>query len=127
MKEITKVSYDYNELIETFEFETLIEIEEDDYEGSSFYLFDDFGKFGILVFGWGSCSGCDAFQEIVERPKDKILDGLKELRDELYNSITWRSRGEMVEYINSKDFTLEWYGYSSAGRKFVKELKNYSF
>jgi hypothetical protein len=132
MKQITEIVRNYDALIESFEMESLIQVDDDDYQGDSYVLFRNNDQFGILIFGWGSCSGCDALESITDhypsgKNKVEIVKDLNEFRDEMYSSITWRSRDEMVEYVSTKDFGLEWYNFNDGGRKFVKELKNYSF
>lgn len=131
MKKLTNNDYyNYYMLIDSFELDELVEVEDNDYQGSSYYLFRNGDKYGILIFGWGSCSGCDTLQGIHDdnwKDSTKLVEDLTEFRDELYNSITWRSRDEMILYILEKDFGLEWYGHSDGGRKFIEELKNYSF
>lgn len=134
MKNITEIVYNYETLIESFEIESLITVEDNDYQGSSYILLRNNNNYGILIFGWGSCSGCDTLQDITDSysnsnqvTKIEILKNLNDFRNELYESITWRSRDEIEEYMRTKDFGLEWYGHNDGGRKFVKELKNYSF
>ena len=63
MRPITEVysdeSYfgDYQPLLESFEYDILLQIDDNDYQGDSRLLFKDGDRFGILTFGWGSCSG----------------------------------------------------------------------
>lgn len=128
MKEITEISDNYDMLVDSFGIESLIHVDDDDYQGSTYILLRDGNRYGILIFGWGSCSGCDTLQDITDnRNKIQVLKDLNEYRDEMYDSITWRSRHEMIDYISAKDFKLEWYGHSSGGLRFIKELKDYSF
>lgn len=131
MKKLTiENNYNYYMLIDSFDLDELIEVEDDDYQGSSYYLFRDGDKYGILVFGWGSCGGCDTLDSIHDenwKNPTKLLEEVIDFRDGLYDSITWRSRDEMILYILDKDFDLEWYGHSEGGRKFISELKKYSF
>lgn len=130
MKQITEIVSNYEALIESFEMESLIHIDDADWQGDSFVLLRNRNQYGILIFGFGSCSGCDAFESIVDRYANQksnveIIKDLNDFRDEMYSSIAWRSRDEMIEYVSTKDFGLEWYGFNDGGRKFVKELKNY--
>jgi hypothetical protein len=128
MKEITKDFRNYEMIVDSFELGILIEVEDDDYQGDSFFLLRDHEKYGILIFGWGSCSGCDPLDEICDSFKgSKFIEEMTKFRDDMYDSIVWRSREEIVEYISEKNFNFEWYGHSEGGRKFIKELKNYSF
>lgn len=106
----------YDELIDSFEVLTLIEEHDDDYQGDSFYLFTDGRQFGILVFGWGSCSGCDALEGCDS--EEEVI----ELRGDLWNSIVWRSESEMIEYLRTHDSPSKWYYYTDAGRRFDRKL-----
>lgn len=134
MLNITEICRSYEEIVDTFECQTILEADDNDYQGDSYKLLKNTaGNYGILIFGWGSCSGCDALQAIVdyisiqipEQRKEQILRELTELRDQMYSSITWRSRNEMVEYITGKQFDLEWYYYRDGGRKFITMLEDY--
>jgi hypothetical protein len=132
MKSITEIVSNYDVLVESFEVERLIDVRDNDWQGSSYYVLRENEKYGILVFGWGSCSGCDSLEAITDhyyngKNEETIIKELNEFRDNLYNSITWRPREEMIDYVSTKDFGLEWYGHADGGRKFVEELKSYFF
>jgi hypothetical protein len=51
--------YDYDPLLESFGYEILLKIDDDDYQGDSRLLFKDGKQYGLLIFGWGSCSAGD--------------------------------------------------------------------
>lgn len=53
--------WDYGPLLATFG-EILVKIDDDDYQGDSRILYRNGSRYGVLVFGWGSCSGCDSLQ-----------------------------------------------------------------
>ena len=79
-------------------------------------------KFGLLVFGYGSCSGCDALQ---------ACDNYKELfdlRENRYDSVVWKEYEEFVDYLKNKDWETEFYCAGDKKKKreikqFVKEVK----
>lgn len=134
MKKIENhVIFNYDEIIDTFECEVLVEESDDDYQGDTYVFLRNDDMYGILIFGWGSCSGCDALESIScwktsgcsEKHISETLKSLTEFRDEMYESITWRKLKEMKEYIEVKDFKLEWYGNTKTGRKFVTEVQSY--
>lgn len=54
--------YDYQPILDSFG-KILVQVDDSGYDGDSrvFYQFED-RTFGVLQFGWGSCSGCDALQ-----------------------------------------------------------------
>lgn len=106
----------YGELVDSMEFNELIDEHDDDYQGDSYYLLSDGDRFGILVFGWGSCSGCDALEGA--ESKAEVI----ELRDDLVASIVWRTEAEMIEYLRTSDKPSQWYYYRDAGRRFDDRL-----
>jgi hypothetical protein len=72
----------YTEIVETFG-EVLVQADEANYQGDSLYLIRGDQGYGYLVFGWGSCSGCDAL-EACESQAD-----VDELQDDLERGIKW--------------------------------------
>ena len=73
---------DYTPLLNSFG-TVLIRVDDDDYEGDSRILLHKDGRYGFLIFGWGSCSGCDALQDC------DSYDDLDALIDQLENEIHW--------------------------------------
>lgn len=65
----------------------------DDYQGDTYaVLLGDDGRYGYLNFGWGSCSGCDALQDILGYRydlDDDTLIRLRALRDEMWDDVQW--------------------------------------
>ena len=75
-------------------------------EGDSWYLLQNSaGDCGFLVFGWGSCPGCDA-AEAVENAEEAT-----QLRDTLWRSIRWHATGaEMHAWLASFDWGSQYFG-----------------
>jgi hypothetical protein len=72
------------------------------WEGDSRFLLRWLGQYGILIFGWGSCSGCDALQACTS------LDDLIELRNRLAEEVVWfNSAEECANYIRDKDWKMD--------------------
>lgn len=91
----------YSDLIDSFELDSLVEQHDDDWQGDSRYLFSDPNKdnrYGILIYGWGSCAGCDAL-DACDSHNERV-----ELRDQLFDSIKWGTAKESLEYMNSHDW-----------------------
>lgn len=84
---------DYQPMIEAFG-KIAIQVDDADYQGETRVLYDNNGKIGHLIFGWGSCSGCDALQAC------RNLEDVQELCNELENDIKW--------FDNAND-ALEWF------------------
>lgn len=75
----------YDQIVSTFGNPTAW-AHHDDYQGDSIYLIEKDGRLGILTFGWGSCSGCDALeacesQEELDRLQDDLERGIKWFED----------------------------------------------
>lgn len=102
---------DYGTLVDSMEVEVLVQEDFGSYQGDSMYLVAKDGRFGILKFGWGSCSGCDALQGC------STTDQLTELRDELYQSIQWGDRAETLRYLREHDWKGDYLG--DEAQKFV--------
>lgn len=115
-------SHSYGELVNSMEYEIVFDEHDNDYQGDSYYLLQDGERYGVLVFGWGSCSGCDALQACSSHGE------VVELRDNLHEGITWHDTKEaFVTWVSEKDFETEWYMWSGgAGNEFVRQLKKFA-
>ena len=111
------LDYDYGELVATMPGYVLHSFDVGDYQGDTFYLLKDGTRYGVLVFGYGSCSGCDALQGC-----ESDVQRVTELRNDMYNSIVWRESAEMMrDYLNTRDWSLEWYGNMNDWNEGVKQ------
>ena len=92
---------DYDPLLESFGYDILVKVDDNDYQGDSRVLFKDGPQYGILIFGWGSCSGCDALQAC------STLEEVNLLRQSLLMDIIWFTDAkEALKYVKSHD----WFG-----------------
>lgn len=112
---------DYEDLLDSFEYDVVLSADDNDYQGDSYRVFKNGNMYGLLVFGWGSCSGCDALQDADESPNREME--VLGLRSDLHDSIIWNSFEDMAEYVQNKDFEGEFYYHTWEGRKFVNDLK----
>lgn len=110
---------DYSSLIDSFELEIIIEEHNGGYQGDSYYLFKNpEGSLGILIFGWGSCSGCDALEAC--DTKEEIYS----LRDELYDDIHWEpTKEQMTQYVKDKHWEGDFMWHQDEGRTFISRIK----
>jgi hypothetical protein len=114
MFDITDDCLSYEDLIASMGIGIVLKVDDNDYQGDSRVLTYDGRRFGTMIFGWGSCSGCDAF-EAAQGSRDE----LSALRDDMYRQIHWEdSATALVAYIDSKDWSLDYDGDSEAGRAF---------
>lgn len=68
------------------------------YEGDYFVLYDDDIGYGVLIFGYGSCSGCDALEAC------DTLHQAAELLQSLDNAIIrFDDWTELMKWIDSRD------------------------
>lgn len=106
----------YHGLIESIEHEIITYFDEKDYQGSSVFILEDGDKIGYLVFGWGSCSYCDALQAC-----DTIYD-LEKLRTNLFDSIIWfDSKKDLKHFIMNHDYEADY-----LGEEITKEITDYA-
>ena len=109
--------YDYQPMLEEFG-EILVQVDEDNYQGDSYLLYKRDNQYGFLIFGWGSCSGCDALQSC-----DNI-DEVQELMNQLYSDIKWFDSLEEVKKYLSKDAIqeLKYYYRTTEFKQFKKQV-----
>lgn len=109
--------WDYNPLLQSFEYEIMLKVDDSDFEGDSRLIFRNNNEYGILIFGWGSCSGCDALQACTN------MKEISDLRDSLNRQIRWGSLQEINDYINNKNWELEYSWFADETKEFVKKAK----
>lgn len=90
------------------------------YQGDSYVLYRDGDRFGVLVFGWGSCSGCDALQACGS------VEEVDVLIDSLRDQIKWFPSGaEALTWIKSHDWEGDFVGDKETKQEFVEAAVNY--
>ncbi|MBM3314458.1 hypothetical protein FJY71_01255 [candidate division WOR-3 bacterium] len=111
---------DYTPLLESIGHQILVSVDEERYEGDSFLIVkDSAGKYGLLIFGWGSCSGCDALQGT------RSYQEIEELRQNLIADIRWFSCvAALIAYVSDTSRTeLQHYYHSGIWPKFVAAVQ----
>ncbi len=110
---------DYQPIVDHFG-TVVLQVEEEDYQGDTWVLYDDTGKgFGYLQFGWGSCSGCDALQGC-----DSYAE-IGELIQQLEGSIRWAPRAELLKFFNEHDWQGDYSWREDELKTFVKDAIAY--
>lgn len=120
MKEInfSDYGYHYGDLIESFEVNVLLSKEYGDYRGDYYILMEKDGRYGFLVVGYGSCSGCDSLLACNTNQE------ITELRDSLYNDIDWHDSAiEMYTRFATADWRGKYWWYNGSN-KFVELSMN---
>jgi hypothetical protein len=110
---------DYQPMIDAFG-KVVVQVDDDDYQGDTRVLYDNDGRIGFLIFGWGSCCGCDALQAC------DTMDDVQELCDDLQRDIKWfDSKEEALKWAKEKDWETEWFWHEEEGREFVQKIIEY--
>ena len=98
----------------------LVQVDDNDYLGDSRVLYEKDGKYGYLIFGWGSCSGCDSLQGC------ENTDDIQSLMDDLEANVRWfDSLDEVKQYFKDKDWCLEFCWHAEETKEFVDNVINY--
>ena len=105
---------DYGPMLDSFG-PVLLRVDDEDYQGDSRVLYKDGDRYGLLIFGWGSCGGCDALQACDTREE---VDAL--IR-ELHEKVQWMSGPEMLSYFQTHDWEGDYSYHAEETRRFVKE------
>jgi hypothetical protein len=67
------------------------------YQGDTFYVIENNSKFGYVVIGYGSCSGCDTLQAI---ESNKNIENLNTFIDSIENDIEWfDTKSELCSFL----------------------------
>jgi hypothetical protein len=106
--------YGYSPILESFG-TIALRVDDNDYQGDSRVLYQAGETFGLLIFGWGSCSGCDALQAC-ESPEE--VDGLIQ---RLNDQVRWLPRAEMLAYFEAHDWEGDYCWHSEETREFVEK------
>ena len=69
----------------------------DDYQGDTWVLYQRGDEWGVLTYGWGSCSGCDAALSCMS------WEDAAELINRLVDSIVWRTKDDMLAWLVDDD------------------------
>lgn len=113
---------DYDPLILSLGHEVCVQVDDSDYQGDTRLLLYDpvEDRYGLLIFGWGSCSGCDSLQACSN------FDEVAELWEHLFTSIIWKnSAGEMLHFLCFRDWELQYAWHASETRSFIAQATDY--
>lgn len=105
---------DYNPLIKSLG-EITLKVDDHDYQGDSRVIFKRGGEYGLMIFGWGSCSGCDALQAC------STYQDIEDLRSRLEADIRWESPVNLLVYFQTHDWEGDYSYQQEEMKRFVKE------
>ncbi len=107
---------DYGPMLDSMGYETLLQVDDNDYQGDSRLLLRSGTRYGILIFGWGSCSGCDSLQAC------ETMKAVDELRTSLLGDIKWfDSREECARYFDTHDWEGDYSWHAEETKRFINE------
>lgn len=109
----------YTGLIESTGIEILVEESDGDYQGDTICLVRDGDQYAQLGYGWGSCSGCDAYQACHD------IKDFVDLRESLVSGLMWDTFDNTIEKILSRDFTTTVYYGQGLEEKFQESVRKY--
>jgi hypothetical protein len=95
---------DYNPIVQSFG-TVVVKVDEDNYQGDSFVYYVDNDRHGVLIFGWGSCCGCDALQAC------SSIKDVDDLIESLEKDIKWFTATELYNWLNDDEYQETQYHY----------------
>lgn len=109
---------DYEELIASMEYEVLWSQDFGRWQGDSIYILKDSDKYGMLVFGWGSCTVCDALEGC------DTYEDFEALRNEFNDSIKWHDTMQSLIdslMVKDPDRVYEWWYFDDEATAAIRE------
>jgi hypothetical protein len=98
--------------------EVLVREDSNDYQGDTYALLKKGRKYGLIIFGWGSCSGCDALQAC------NTWNDLQDLIDSMERSVQWfDGKGAARKYFDEHDWEGDYSWHYSECKRFVERCK----
>ena len=118
-------SYTYLLKSITDKIDWIIEAGDKDYQGDIYYVGKDKSdRYYLLVQGYGSCSGCDAYQSaesICEH--DKNLESLNELQEDMKRNIRqFENLEEFKIYLESEETRGSFFWYGDDIKDFIEKV-----
>lgn len=114
----------YRELVER-SYSVIDEAVFGSYQGDYIFLVEGASNYGIVIAGYGSCTGCDALEAAVygnAYSSGPDLAALDSLAEELRNSAHFGTVDELREYLLGKDGALRWYYHEDGFREAIEGL-----
>lgn len=105
---------DYGPLLESLGYDILLQVDDDDYQGDSRLILRDGARHGLLIFGWGSCTGCDALQAC------ESYQDIDDLRAKIDGEILWHDgRVALRDFIMHRDWDVQYSYHATETKDFV--------
>lgn len=129
--------FDYDDLVNSMGVSSLAVKSFGSYQGDLVYLVEEDAmpaRRGVIVIGYGSCSGCDALEatpqpgSYYDKREDKMLTNedfrpVIELRDSLKKDIIWPDEGKtLLETIEAGIKENDWWRFDDEIAEYVREI-----
>lgn len=97
----------------------VIKVNDDSYSGDERYLLEKDGKYGYIIIGFGSCTGCDWLLGCdTEQEKESLIFDIK-------NDIKWFDNlSDLQRYFSKKDWELEYSWHADETKDFINKVIN---
>ena len=97
----------------------VVQVDDEDYSGDARYLLEKDGKYGYIIIGFGSCSGCDWLLGCdTEAEKESLIFDIK-------NDIKWFDNlSDLQRYVSKKDWELEYSWRAEETKDFINKVIN---
>lgn len=86
------------------------------YQGDIVFRVEDAGRIGYLVWGYGSCSGCDELEAVYGNEEEERAIG-----QDMADSVFFGTVEEIRAHALAKDGN-RWYGYDSEVREAIERM-----
>ena len=109
----------YEDLVKSWGHEIVDQEEFGSYQGDLIYILRDGDRHGLLVIGYGSCSGCDELE--ARQPWDDEGDwsGVIALADELRQDVHWEAdKGALMAWVGAHPES-HWWAYDNSIRQWL--------
>lgn len=118
---------DYDNLVRSWRYEVVAWLRTGEYQGDYWVILRKFSsrayRYGFLVIGYGSCSGCDALEAAVTyAPGATAMDWgkVEEHRTLLHDGIHWGdSAEELATWLEDRDPAVDWWVNDREGRHVI--------
>lgn len=96
------------------------QVDEQNYSGDSFVLYQRESGYAVLIFGWGSCSGCDALQAC------HSMSDIAEVIDFLSGQVReFATAADVIAYFDDNSRENEYQYPGAEWSKFVADSKEF--
>lgn len=111
----------YDDLVKSWGYEIVDQEEFGSYQGDLTYLLRDGERYGLLVIGYGSCSGCDELQAIEPWDDDGDWTEVVELADRLRDEIHWEDDKDALMAWVDEHPENHWWSYDDQIRAWLND------